>query len=107
MNTKDQRVLEKNRQHIDSILRYCQGCRGLEEFQSNTMLVEAIFQFWRMLCRSRPSHLVQLYGRSNVPADDRVAARYAVSEPLQKCPTLRLGHTALLYYVPALRPVRR
>lgn len=45
MNTKDQRVLEKIRQHIDSILRYCQGCRGLEEFQSNTMLVEAISSF--------------------------------------------------------------
>ena len=41
MNAKDQRVLKKIQQHIDAILRYCQGCASLEDFQSDTMLVEA------------------------------------------------------------------
>ena len=41
MNDKDQKVLRKIRQHIDSILRYCQDCHSLEDFQNDTMLVEA------------------------------------------------------------------
>ena len=41
MNDKDQRVLKKIRQHIDAIMRYCKGCNSLEDFQSDTMLVEA------------------------------------------------------------------
>ena len=41
MNDKDRRVLKKIQQHIDAILRYCQSCSSLEDFQSDTMLVEA------------------------------------------------------------------
>ena len=41
MNDKDRRVLEKISQHIEAILRYCQDCNSLEEFQSDSMLVEA------------------------------------------------------------------
>ena len=41
MNDKDQKVLEKIGQHIDSILRYCKDCENLEDFQNDTMLVEA------------------------------------------------------------------
>ena len=41
MNAKDQRVLGKIRQHIDSILTYCRDCGSLEDFQNDTMLVEA------------------------------------------------------------------
>ena len=41
MNDKDRRILKKIGQHIDSILRYCQSCDNLENFQNDTMLVEA------------------------------------------------------------------
>ena len=41
MSAKDQKVLEKLLGHVDSVLRYCRDCSSLEEFQSNTMLVEA------------------------------------------------------------------
>ena len=41
MNAKDQRVLGKIQQHIDSILTYCQDCGSLKDFQNDTMLVEA------------------------------------------------------------------
>lgn len=41
MNDKDRRILKKIRQHIDSILRYCKDCENLEDFQNDTMLVEA------------------------------------------------------------------
>ena len=41
MNDKDRRVLEKISQHIEAILRYCRDCNSLEDFQDDTMLVEA------------------------------------------------------------------
>lgn len=41
MNAKDQRILEKIQLHINAILRYCNDCGSLEEFQNNSMLVEA------------------------------------------------------------------
>ena len=41
MSSKDQLVLKKIQQHIESILRYCQGVRNFQQFQSDSMLVEA------------------------------------------------------------------
>lgn len=41
MNSKDQLVLKKIQQHIESILRYCQEVHDFKQFQSDPMLVEA------------------------------------------------------------------
>ena len=41
MSSKDQLVLKKIQQHIESILRYCQGVRNFQQFQSDSTLVEA------------------------------------------------------------------
>lgn len=41
MDSKDRLVLEKILNHINSILRYCQDCRSLVDFQSDAMLVDA------------------------------------------------------------------
>jgi len=41
LSSKDQLVLKKIQQHIESILRYCQGVRNFQQFQSDSMLVEA------------------------------------------------------------------
>jgi uncharacterized protein with HEPN domain len=41
MDSRDTAVLEKILSHIDSILRYCADCVSLQEFQGNSMLVEA------------------------------------------------------------------
>lgn len=41
MNSKDRRVLEKILGHIESVMAYCRDCISLEEFQSDSMLVEA------------------------------------------------------------------
>ena len=41
METKDQQVLEKIYQHITSVLKYCKGCVSLEDFQADSMRVEA------------------------------------------------------------------
>ena len=41
LNNKDQIVLRKIQGHIESILRYCEGIQSLQEFQSNSMRVEA------------------------------------------------------------------
>ena len=41
MNSKDQLVLKKIQQHIESVLRYCQGLHSFQQFQSDSMLVEA------------------------------------------------------------------
>ena len=41
MNNKDQIVLRKIQGHIESILRYCKGIQSFQEFQSNSMRVEA------------------------------------------------------------------
>ena len=41
MDDKDRRVLQKLQVHTESILRYCQECRSLEEFESDSMRVEA------------------------------------------------------------------
>lgn len=41
MNSKDRHVLEKILGHIEAVMKYCQGCASLQEFQSDSMLVEA------------------------------------------------------------------
>lgn len=41
MDDKDRRVLQKLQVHTESILRYCQDCRSLTEFESDSMRVEA------------------------------------------------------------------
>lgn len=41
MDDKDRRVLQKLQAHTESILRYCQDCRSLTEFESDPMRVEA------------------------------------------------------------------
>ena len=41
METKDQQVLEKIYQHITSVLKYCSGCQNLDDFQCDSMRVEA------------------------------------------------------------------
>ena len=42
MDNKDQIVLCKIQRHINSILRYCESIRTLQEFQSNSILAEAV-----------------------------------------------------------------
>lgn len=41
MDSKDRRVLEKILGHIEAVMKYCRGCASLQEFQSDSMLVEA------------------------------------------------------------------
>jgi len=41
MDSKDRRVLQKLQTHTESILRYCQNCHTLAEFESDIMRVEA------------------------------------------------------------------
>ena len=41
MNPKDRQVLEKICQHIRSVLKYCTGCSSLDDFQQESMRVEA------------------------------------------------------------------
>lgn len=41
MNNRDKQVLEKICGHIESALKYCEGCHSLDDFQSNSMRVEA------------------------------------------------------------------
>lgn len=41
MEAKDMQVLNKIYEHICSVLKYCKGCKTLEEFQSDSMRVEA------------------------------------------------------------------
>lgn len=41
MDSKDIRILEKLLQHTASIMRYCQGCQQLSDFEANSMRVEA------------------------------------------------------------------
>lgn len=41
MDHKNQRVLEKILSHINSVMEYCRDCSSLQDFQSDTMLVEA------------------------------------------------------------------
>ena len=41
MDSKDRRVLQKLQAHTEAILRYCQDCRSLAEFESDSMRVEA------------------------------------------------------------------
>lgn len=41
MDSKDRRVLQKLQAHTKAILRYCQDCRSLAEFESDSMRVEA------------------------------------------------------------------
>ena len=41
MNSKDISVLKKIYQHTTSIIRYCQDCHSLQDFEENPMRVEA------------------------------------------------------------------
>ena len=41
MENKDKQVLKKINGHICSVLKYCGQCRTLEEFQTDSMRVEA------------------------------------------------------------------
>lgn len=41
METKDRQVLEKIHAHICSVLKYCDSCASLEDFQADSMRVEA------------------------------------------------------------------
>ena len=41
MDSKDLAVLKKMLQHTGAILAYCGDCGSLEDFQQNTMRVEA------------------------------------------------------------------
>ena len=46
MNNKDRATLERIYDHISHVLDYCGNCNDLEEFESNTMRVEAtVFNF--------------------------------------------------------------
>lgn len=41
MNNKDRQVLEKIYNHIILVLKYCENCSGLDEFQADAMRVDA------------------------------------------------------------------
>ncbi|MCM1189219.1 MAG: DUF86 domain-containing protein [bacterium] len=41
MDNKDRRVLQKIYEHVVSILSYCNDCKELNEFQKDSMRVEA------------------------------------------------------------------
>lgn len=41
MNSKDRQILEKIYNHVISVLKYCENCRGLNEFQADSMRVDA------------------------------------------------------------------
>lgn len=41
MDSKDIRVLKKLLQHTDAIMRYCQSCKQLADFEADAMRVEA------------------------------------------------------------------
>ena len=41
MNEKDRQVLLKIEQHIAAVLSYCKSTQDLQEFQANSMCVEA------------------------------------------------------------------
>lgn len=72
MSSKDQLVLKKIQQHIESILRYCQGVRNFQQFQSDSMLVEAtVFNLMQIgelakvsLSDEAKAQLTAIHGRS-------------------------------------------
>ena len=41
MEAKDRQALMKICEHINSVLKYCENCSTLEEFQTDSMCVEA------------------------------------------------------------------
>lgn len=41
MNNKDKIVLENIVKHIDVVIKYCADCNSLEEFEKDSMRVEA------------------------------------------------------------------
>ncbi|MGN0162493.1 MAG: DUF86 domain-containing protein [Candidatus Ornithomonoglobus sp.] len=41
MDSKDKQVLEKIHSHIAAVLKYCSDCTDLDDFQSDSMRVEA------------------------------------------------------------------
>ena len=41
MDNKNKQVLEKIYNHVISILKYCEICKGLDEFQADSMRVDA------------------------------------------------------------------
>lgn len=40
MENKDKQVLDKIYNHISSVLKYCEDCTNLDDFQSDSMRVE-------------------------------------------------------------------
>ncbi len=78
MNSKDRDILQKLQQHTASILRYCQDCRTLSDFEADSMRVEAtVFNLMQIgelakasLSEDAKAHLPtipwqQLYGMRN------------------------------------------
>ncbi len=41
MNNKDRQVLEKIYNHVLSALKYCENCNSLNDFQADSMRVDA------------------------------------------------------------------
>lgn len=41
MEAKDKQILQKIYEHICSVMKYCKNCSNLEEFQNDSMRVEA------------------------------------------------------------------
>lgn len=41
MNNKDRQVLKKIYAHVISVLKYCENCKGLDDFQVDGMRVDA------------------------------------------------------------------
>lgn len=41
MEAKDRQVLDKIYMHICSVLKYCEHCKNLDDFQEDSMRVEA------------------------------------------------------------------
>ena len=65
MNNKDQIVLRKIQGHIESILRYCEGIQSFQEFQSNSMRVEATVFNLMQIGELTTIPWPQLYGMRN------------------------------------------
>ena len=78
MDSKDFRVLEKLLQHTDAIMRYCQSCTQLSDFEADSMRVEAtvfnLMQIGELAKTSLSNHVKeqittipwqQLYGMRN------------------------------------------
>ena len=66
MDNKDIRVLEKLLQHTDAIMRYCQNCKQLADFEADSMRVEAtVFNLMQIGELITASPWRQIYGMRN------------------------------------------